>query len=173
MAHFPKLTLVLGGASSGKSHFAESFAAQFDLPKTYIATAQAFDDEMREKIKAHRDDRAGLGWTTIEAPQDLSPLEGLDGVVLVDCLTMWLSNAVMEEAPTEALAETFLDHVKNSAAHVIAVSNEVGMSIVPQTPMGRQFRTLQGRLNAQIAAQADLVVQVTAGLPLVLKGSLP
>ncbi|MEM7242830.1 MAG: bifunctional adenosylcobinamide kinase/adenosylcobinamide-phosphate guanylyltransferase [Pseudomonadota bacterium] len=174
MLDFPKLTLVLGGANSGKSAFAEGFAHQSGLPKTYLATAQAFDAEMARKIAAHQKMRADTNWTTIEKPLDIvGPITKANGVLLVDCLTLWLSNHLMTEAATEGLAADFLDAQSNSAAHVIAVSNEVGLGIVPDNKMARTFRAAQGRLNQEIAAKSDLVVNVVAGLPQVLKGTLP
>ncbi len=167
----PKLTLVLGGARSGKSRFAEGLVAATGLPKTYIATAQAFDHEMAAKIARHRSDR-GAGWVTIEAPLELEAAlcdVPAGGVVMVDCLTLWLSNQMLAGLGSEGL----LSALKGCRSPVVCVSNEVGMGLVPDTPLGREFRDAQGRLNQEVAALADLVVFVAAGLPLVLKGQLP
>ncbi len=163
---FPKLTLVLGGANSGKSAFAERLTRAAGLHKTYVATAQAFDDEMRAKIAKHRADR-GDDWDTVEAPMDIATALGA-GVTLVDCLTLWLSNHILADVDLDTQA--FLTACD---APVVCVSNEAGMGVVPDNAMARKFRSIQGQLNQDIAATADLVVLVTAGIPLVLKGQLP
>ena len=165
---FPKLSLILGGANSGKSAFAEQLVCSSDLTKNYIATAQAFDDEMQKKIEKHQKDRGG-DWNTIEAPIDIFPLPK-EGVTLIDCLTLWLSNNLLEDKDinTENFINACLD-----ANHVVCVSNETGLGVVPDNYLARKFRTAQGQLNQQVAAQSDLVVQVIAGIPLVLKGELP
>ena len=163
---FPKLSLVLGGANSGKSAFAERLTRAAALPKTYVATAQAFDDEMRAKIVKHRVDR-GDDWHTVEAPMDITSALG-DGVTLVDCLTLWLSNHIL--ADIEPDMPTFLAACN---APVVCVSNEAGLGVVPDNAMARKFRSMQGQLNQDFAATADLVVLVTAGIPVVLKGRLP
>ena len=165
---FPKLTLILGGANSGKSAFAEKLVISSGMYKNYIATAQAFDDEMKKKIDKHQKDRGG-NWNTIEAPLDILPLPK-KGIVLIDCLTLWLSNNLLEDKDinTENFINACLD-----ANHVVCVSNETGLGVVPDNYLARKFRTAQGQLNQQVAAQSDLVVQVIAGIPLVLKGELP
>ncbi|MCF2869640.1 bifunctional adenosylcobinamide kinase/adenosylcobinamide-phosphate guanylyltransferase [Octadecabacter sp. G9-8] len=171
----PSLTLVLGGAASGKSSFAETLCFQSSKPRVYIATAQAFDDEMRDKISDHRDMR-GSNWLTVEAPLDLHmPLtERLDSeIVLLDCATLWLSNVLLADGDMAAACETLLFDLAACPAQVIVVSNEVGTGIVPDNALARRFRNAQGRLNQMLAAQAGLVVQVVAGLPQVLKGTLP
>ena len=171
----PKFTLVIGGARSGKSSFAEGLAKASSRPRRYIATAQAWDDEMQARIDQHRDQRGG-GWMTVEAPLDLKAAlaDAQSGeVVLVDCATLWLSNQLLAEADLAAEAALLLAAVATCAAEVIVVSNEVGWSIVPDNPLARAFRDAQGRLNQEMAAQADLVVAVMAGLPIVLKGILP
>lgn len=168
------LTFVLGGANSGKSNFAETLCFQTQKPRVYIATAQAFDDEMRAKISAHQDQR-GDGWTTIEAPLDVAvALDSCtkDQIVLLDCATLWLTNQLMAEADLDSVTDGLIDALSRCAAQVIVVSNEVGNGIVPENAMARRFRGAQGRLNQRLAAQADLVVQVIAGLPQVLKGQL-
>lgn len=164
------VTLVLGGARSGKSRHAESLAHG---ERHYIATAQPFDDEMRVRIDAHQKQR-GDGWTTHEElfglPRKLAEVDGAARFILVDCLTLWLSNLMLAErdwnGPTTALCGV----LQRMQADVVLVSNEVGMGIVPDTPLGRAFRDAQGSLNQQVAKVADRVVFVAAGLPLVLKG---
>lgn len=171
----PKLSIILGGARSGKSAFAERLVESFGLQKTYIATAQAFDDEMRVKISQHQVDR-GDGWTTIEAPLDLKPalLDLPDNsIVLIDCLTLWLSNHILADNDIDAETKVLLATLDQISAPVVCVSNEVGMGLVPETALGRQFRDAQGRLNQNIAKQSDLAVFIAAGLPMVLKGQLP
>lgn len=171
----PKLTLVLGGAASGKSRFAEGLTSAPGKTRCYIATAQAFDDEMQEKIAQHQRDR-GTNWHTIEAPFDLPDAIGRaprDGVILIDCLTLWLTNHLLRETADGTLFSDFLNAANECTTPIVTVSNEVGHGIVPDNRLSRQFRALQGQLNQRVAAQADLVVQVTAGLPLALKGQLP
>ena len=171
----PKFTLVIGGARSGKSGFAEGLAIASRRARRYIATAQAWDDEMRARIARHRDQR-GDGWLTVEAPLDLASALAQatsDEVVLVDCATLWLSNQLLADADLATEAKVLLTAVTDCTAPVIVVSNEVGWSIVPDNALARRFRDAQGRLNQQMAAQADLVVAVMAGLPIVLKGHLP
>jgi adenosylcobinamide kinase/adenosylcobinamide-phosphate guanylyltransferase len=170
-----KLTLVVGGAASGKSAFAEALVMDTQKPRFYLATAQAFEDEMHAKIERHKDVR-GSGWTTIEAPLDLAPALSTanpDHIILLDCATLWLSNHLLSGHDLTAQSDTLLDNLSICAAPVVVVSNEVGAGIVPDNALSRQFREAQGRLNQRLAAQADLVVTVIAGLPLALKGTLP
>lgn len=171
----PPLTLILGGASSGKSAFAENLVTGTRRPRHYVATAQAFDDEMKAKIAAHRETR-GADWITHDAPLNvgaaLVTAEATD-VVLLDCATMWLSNHLLAESDLEAASDAFLSAVEACAAPVVVVSNEVGHGVVPEYKLGRRFRDAQGRLNQALAARAELCVFVTAGLPMVLKGTLP
>jgi len=174
-ASLPALTLVLGAAASGKSAFAERLLAASGRRLTYIATAQAFDEEMRVKIAAHRARRAS-GWTTVEAPFDLcEPLAEAEpeGAVLIDCATLWLTNHLIAEHDLVTEESRLLHAIRDAAAPVVVVSNEVGAGIVPENALARRFRAAQGRLNQSLAARADLVVTVIAGLPLVLKGELP
>lgn len=168
-----KRTFVLGGAASGKSAYAEALCLQSDSPLFYVATAQAFDDEMRAKISEHRA-RRGAEWTTIEAPLDLpAALEGRDAgdTVLIDCATLWLSNLLLADADLGQASARLLAALQACPATIVVVSNEVGQGIVPESALGRAFRNAQGRLNQQLAAECDTVVQVIAGLPNVLKGS--
>ncbi|WP_315837118.1 bifunctional adenosylcobinamide kinase/adenosylcobinamide-phosphate guanylyltransferase [Bradyrhizobium prioriisuperbiae] len=166
-------TLVLGGARSGKSSFAEKLITDSGLSKIYLATATADDDEMRERIERHRAQR-GEGWRTIEAPLDLVETlarEGRDGVVLVDCLTLWLSNLMHAGRDAARESQRLATWLTVSPGPVVLVSNEVGLGLVPETPLGRSFRDAQGRLNQIIAAAVPDVAFVAAGLPLWLKCS--
>lgn len=172
---YPDLTFVLGGAASGKSAFAEQLIVSSGKRRVYLATSQVFDDEMRDKVRRHIAQR-GAGWETIEAPFDLAPaLSNLtaDQVCLIDCATMWLTNHLLAENDLEVAQSALLQALESCRAPIVIVSNEVGHGIVPNNALSRQFREAQGRLNIALAAQADLAVQVTAGLPLVLKGQLP
>lgn len=169
----PHLTLLLGGAASGKSAFAEALVSETERRQIYIATAQGFDNEMKEKISQHQAMR-GEDWHTIEAPLDPSPALAAatrDEIVLLDCATLWLTNVMLAELPWEKETDRFLDALRNCAAPVVVVSNETGMGIVPDHPLGRAFRNAQGRLNQRLANQADRVALVVAGLPLSLKGA--
>ncbi len=171
----PPLTLVLGGAASGKSDYAERLVAATGRPMLYVATAQAHDAEMADKIARHKA-RRGAEWRTIEAPLDATPaLAAADAseVVLFDCATMWLSNHLFAEAHLPDAEARLLSALSGCAAPVVMVSNEVGASIVPENALARRFRQAQGELNQQLARHADGVVTVMAGLPLVLKGALP
>jgi adenosylcobinamide kinase/adenosylcobinamide-phosphate guanylyltransferase len=171
----PRLSFVIGGARSGKSGLAERLATGSTRPRRYIATAEAWDDEMRARIARHRADR-GAGWETVEAPLDLCAAlagAGPDQVVLVDCATLWLTNHLLADHDLEAETASLLAALAACPAPVIMVSNEVGWGIVPDNALARTFRDAQGRLNQRLAAQADLVVGVMAGLPMVLKGRMP
>ncbi|MFN3625537.1 MAG: bifunctional adenosylcobinamide kinase/adenosylcobinamide-phosphate guanylyltransferase [Hyphomicrobium sp.] len=169
MTVLPRLTLVLGGARSGKSHHAELLVMQTPAPWTYLATAEALDEEMRERIAHHRN-RRDARWLTRDAPLDLpNVLAELSGPVLVDCLTLWLSNVMLAERDVDAESEKLLGALAMAPGPVVAVSNEVGLGLVPETALGRAFRDAQGRLNQRIAAAADRVLFMAAGLPLSLK----
>lgn len=169
------LTLILGGAASGKSAYAERCALKSGRRPVYVATAQAYDAEMQAKIDAHRASR-GAGWETIEEP--LNPAVALDGIaadhiVLIDCATLWLSNVMLGDGDVGAATDTLVAGLAACRAPCIIVSNETGMGLVPDTRLGRDFRNAQGRLNQTLAAAAHTVVFVAAGLPLSLKGNLP
>ena len=171
----PPLTLVIGGARSGKSAFAEGLVTGSGRPRRYIATAEAWDDEMRDRIARHRADR-GTGWITVEAPLDLvAALAAVraEEAVLVDCATLWLTNHLLADHDIAAETGRLLAALSACPAPVVIVSNETGWGIVPENALARRFRDEQGRLNQRLAAEADLVVAVMAGLPMVLKGRLP
>ena len=171
----PGLTLLIGGAASGKSRMAETLAERHGKTKVYLATAQVFDDEMAEKVERHKNRRSS-GWITVETPMNAADeLRGAAAdVVLLDCATLWLTNQMLAETPrlAEAQAE-LLDGLRACPAPVLVVSNEVGDGIVPENALARAFREAQGALNIALAAEADLVIRMTAGLPLVLKGQMP
>jgi adenosylcobinamide kinase/adenosylcobinamide-phosphate guanylyltransferase len=169
------MTLVVGGARSGKSTLAERIVRAGGGRPIYIATAEAWDDEMRDRIARHRTDR-GEGWHTLEAPRDLSGALGSVGAgdaVLIDCATLWLSNVMLADADVPAAVSGLLAALHACAARVVVVSNEVGQGIVPENALARRFRDEQGRLNQRLAAQSDCVLSVIAGLPLLLKGDMP
>ncbi|NPD14181.1 bifunctional adenosylcobinamide kinase/adenosylcobinamide-phosphate guanylyltransferase [Xinfangfangia sp. D13-10-4-6] len=172
---FPPLTLITGGARSGKSAWAEALARHSGLRRRYIATAQAFDAEMAERIRQHQTDR-GPDWETFETPFDAAPALAAapaDSVTLFDCATLWLTNHLLAENDLAQETKVLLIALAAAQGPVIMVTNEVGQGIVPADALSRRFRDAQGRLNQQLAAQADLVVAVMCGLPLALKGSLP
>ena len=170
-----KLSLVIGGAASGKSAFAEGLVtAACDRP-VYLATSQIFDDEMGAKVARHREMR-GANWITIEEPLDIAAAlaRAPEGVpVLLDCATLWLTNVMLGDHDTDRAETAFLSAITGAGRPVVVVSNETGAGIVPDNALARRFRNAQGKLNQAIAARADLVVTVIAGLPLVLKGQLP
>jgi adenosylcobinamide kinase/adenosylcobinamide-phosphate guanylyltransferase len=168
----PRLTLILGGARSGKSREAETLVTTLPPPWRYVATAQALDEEMRQRIALHRE-RRRAGWETHEAPLDLvgiiRELAQDAAPILVDCLTLWLSNLLLGGHDIEA-AITGLESVLDDAwAPVVAVSNEVGLGIVPENALARRFRDEAGRLNQRLAARADRVLLMVAGLRLEVK----
>ncbi|MCC6008356.1 MAG: bifunctional adenosylcobinamide kinase/adenosylcobinamide-phosphate guanylyltransferase [Rhodobacteraceae bacterium] len=171
----PSLTLVIGGAAAGKSRFAEGLVCIDGRQRVYLATAQAFDAEMSDRITRHRQER-GPDWVTFEeplAPWEVLRARGPSQIVLLDCATLWLSNVILANHDWETSADLLEAGLDNCPCPVVIVSNEVGQGIVPATPLGRAFRDAQGRLNQRLAARAGLVLQVVAGLPLVLKGTLP
>jgi adenosylcobinamide kinase / adenosylcobinamide-phosphate guanylyltransferase len=169
-------TLVLGGARSGKSAFAENLVSDSGLKRIYLATATAEDDEMKARVAQHRAQR-GQGWTTIEEPLalvDALTREATHGrAVLVDCLTLWLSNLMLAERDPDVETRRLTRFLGVAKYPVVFVSNEVGLGLVPETPLGRRFRDAQGRLNQTIAFCVPNVVFIAAGLPLWLKKSSP
>ncbi len=174
--HFRR-ALILGGARSGKSSYSLELAKHFPPPRLYLATAEAGDEEMAARIAQHRRDR-GAGWETQEVPLDLAAAiaqaQGRYGVILVDCLTLWLTNRLLRGQDAAALKKVILelaDTVGQATAPTILVSNEVGWGIVPENPLAREFRDWAGWLHQLLAASADLVVLLVAGLPLTLKAA--
>lgn len=171
---FPRRTLVLGGVRSGKSAFAETLVLASGLEPVYVATAQALDAEMIDRIQAHRARRGGR-WTTIEEPLALAEL--LDEVVLperavlVDCLTLWLTNLMMADRSVPQACDRLVATLARLRGPVVLVSNEVGMGIVPMNALSRAFADHAGRLHQRIAAEAERVVLMAAGLPLDLKAA--
>jgi adenosylcobinamide kinase/adenosylcobinamide-phosphate guanylyltransferase len=166
--------LVLGGARSGKSAYAERLVAESGLERVYVATAEPGDPEMAERIAHHRSRRGG-DWRTVEEAaqlEDVLEAEAREGrAILVDCLTLWLSNLMLAGLEVEARSQRLSLLISRLPGLLVLVSNEVGLGVVPDTPLGRRFRDAQGRLNQAMAAVADRVVFIAAGLPLVLKGA--
>lgn len=173
------ITLVLGGARSGKSSYAEKLAMESGLPVTYIATAQVFDDEFKARVQHHKD-RRPAGWTLVEEPhhlaQTIARLAKPNQCLIVDCLTIWLAQWICADCNPpknsnwQQEREAFLRLLPTLAGTIILVSNEVGMGIVPLGEINRQFQDEQGRLNQAVAEIANSVVFIAAGLPLKLKG---
>lgn len=170
MSSLAPSTLVLGGARSGKSVYAEGLLAQG--PALYLATGQAFDDEMAERIHLHRD-RRGPQWDTVEEPLELAAAldRALDPArpVLVDCLTLWISNLMHAERDVDSETGALCEVLARPRGPVVLVSNEVGLGLVPDNRLARQFRDHQGRVNQRVAQTCRRVVFVAAGLPLFLK----
>lgn len=165
----PRLTLVLGGARSGKSLYAEGLVMRAPPPWTYVATAEALDEEMRARIAHHRK-RRDANWRTLEAPLDLvGVVAQTSGPALIDCLTLWLSNVLLAGRDVQTESERLLAAMATAPGPLVTVSNEVGLGLVPETALGRAFRDAQGRLNQAVAAVADRVIFMAAGLPLNLK----
>ena len=163
---------VIGGARSGKSRYAQARAEAAGGDPVFIATAEAFDDEMRERIARHKADR-DTRWTTVEAPRELpaavDALNGAGAVVLVDCLTLWVSNLLLAGADIERAGRQLCDAITRFDGTLILVANEVGLGIVPDNALARAFRDSAGLLNQSVAEVVQEVVLLTAGLPLTLK----
>lgn len=166
------ILLVLGGARSGKSRHAQRQAEETGLIPIFVATAQAFDAEMADRIARHRTDR-GPEWETVEAPFELAEViarrAAPDKVLLVDCLTLWASNLLVAEHDADAATAALVEALCKAAGPVILVSNEVGLGIVPDNALARRFRDLAGTINQRVAEAADEVRFIAAGLPLRLK----
>jgi adenosylcobinamide kinase/adenosylcobinamide-phosphate guanylyltransferase len=164
------VTLLLGGARSGKSRHAEELMTRLAAPWTYVATGEAHDDEMRARIAEHRA-RRGDGWRTVDAPLDLAgAIAAASGnAVLVDCLTLWLSNLLHAERDIEAETAALEAALARARVPVFLVSNEVGLGIVPDNALARRFRDEAGRLHQRLATRADRVLFMVAGLPMVVK----
>ncbi len=172
-----KHTLILGGAKSGKSSLALEMANRFDGRRVFVATAQAGDSEMQERIRRHQAER-GPQWTTLEEPLDLRTTlqnaDSEDAVLVVDCLTLWLSNLLtVAQLPVDEVSRRGRDLaalLPGLQGRVILVANEVGLGIVPENALARLYRDQAGALNQELAKVCGRVVFVAAGLPLVLKG---
>jgi adenosyl cobinamide kinase/adenosyl cobinamide phosphate guanylyltransferase len=167
----PLLTLILGGARSGKSRHAEALVTALPPPWAYVATAQAFDPEMTARIAAHRAARR-VGWRTVEAPLDVAGALTAAGAVpaLVDCLTLWLSNLMLGAHDVATATQALHAALDAREAPTVLVGNEVGLGIVPDNALARAFRDEAGRLHQALAARADRVLFMVAGLALVVKG---
>jgi adenosylcobinamide kinase/adenosylcobinamide-phosphate guanylyltransferase len=168
----PKLTLVLGGARSGKSRHAESLVTALPPPWHYVATAQAFDAEMEERIALHRS-RRGEGWVTSDAPltlpEAIRDLGAGEAPILVDCLTLWVTNLILAERDVRAAGAALAEAIAAGRAPVVLVSNEVGLGIVPDNALARRFRDEAGLLHQMLAARAERVLFMVAGLPMAVK----
>jgi len=172
--------LILGGARSGKSRYAEQRASALELPVTYIATAQVYDDEFAKRVAHHKDQRP-KHWTVIESPIHLAKTlrenDQPEQCIIVDCLTLWLAQCICDdcELPEQVAwqdeRQALLETLPTLQSEVVLVSNEVGMGIVPLGEINRQFQDEQGRLNQAVAQLTDKVTFVAAGLPLILKGT--
>ena len=166
------MVLILGGARSGKSGFALKTASAIPGRKAFIATAQALDDEMEQRIARHKAERSAE-WQSFEEPLYLGDLiariqETYD-VLLIDCLTLWITNILLGNNDIEGLAQLLLDALSACRSSVFVVSNEVGLGIVPDNRLTREFRDIAGTLNQKVAAVADEVYFMAAGLPLKIK----
>jgi adenosylcobinamide kinase/adenosylcobinamide-phosphate guanylyltransferase len=171
----PRLIVIGGGARSGKSRFAVTHAEALGARRLFVATAERSDDEMRERIARHRADRAGTGFDTLEEPRALP--EALDAdrahdVILVDCLTIWISNLLVDGATADTVQDriaALLAALARRRAHIVIVSNEVGMGLVPETPLGRVFRDLTGLAHQRLAVVADELYLAAMGVLLRLR----
>lgn len=161
--------IVLGGVRSGKSRRAQALAEQCDGKRIFIATAQAFDEEMRQRIAQHQADR-DESWSTVEAPIELvatiGEMDATDSIILVDCLTLWLSNLLLAEHDLEKECAALTSLVKELSGRIIFVSNEVGLSVVPDNALARQFRDAAGLLNQQLAQTCEQAEFMVAGFPI-------
>lgn len=164
--------LILGGARSGKSRLALALAENETRHCHFVATAEVVDDEFSERIQKHRQERDSR-WQTIETPLELvETLQQLDQpniIIVVDCLSVWLGNLMHHQKPHDRYLQDLLSFLPTAKAEIRFVSNEVGLGLVPETPMGRVFRDLQGRINQDIASLADQVQLVVAGIPVQVK----
>jgi len=167
-----RAVLVLGGARSGKSRYAQGLAEASAPERLFLATAEPGDDEMAARIARHRADR-GEGWATREEPLELPAAlraEARPGrIVLIDCITLWLGNLMAARRDLAREIADLVGEIARLEGPVVFVSNEVGSGIVPATPLGREFRDWQGRANQEIAAACDAVVFMAAGLPMLLR----
>ncbi len=174
-----RLALILGGARSGKSRYALGLAARCPAPRLFVATGEPRDAEMEARIEAHQRER-GSHWATREVPRELAAAlneaQGHYGVVVVDCLTMWVSNLLLMENASpgsiQTAGENLISTLAQTSTPTILVSNEVGWGIVPDNPLARKFRDQAGWLHQRLAQVADLVVLVVAGVPMLIKSAL-
>jgi adenosylcobinamide kinase / adenosylcobinamide-phosphate guanylyltransferase len=174
-----RVALILGGARSGKSRYGLGLAARGPAPRLFVATCEPRDAEMEARIDAHQRER-GSDWTTREVPLELAAaLSGAQdhyGVILVDCLTMWVSNLMLQAGASPGSIQSAGEHLAatlaETATPTILISNEVGWGVVPDHPLGREFRDQAGWLHQRLAQVADLVVLVVAGVPLLLKSGI-
>ena len=171
-----RLIFVTGGCRSGKSQFALDYANRHFRKKVYLATCEVLDEEMAKRIEDHKKKR-GMDWQTVEEPIKIAEAIGQHGksveVVLLDCVTLWLSNLLMRQKNDHEIVKEvggLIDTVKQSQASIIFVSNEVGMGLVPVEPLGRRFRDLAGMANQKIAEVAQTVIFMVSGIPMFLKG---
>jgi len=173
---FPRIVLITGGARAGKSRYAERLMAARPARHAVVATGTAGDAEMAERIARHKAER-DKSWEVIEQPISvraaLRSAARPDRIVLLDCLTLWISNLMAERREIEIEVSGLVGTLQNAAGPVIVVSNEVGLGIVPDNALARAFRDNLGRANQAVAAAADCVLFMAAGLPIVLKGELP
>ncbi len=171
-----KITLITGGARSGKSRYALNIAAEYKN-KVFLATAMAIDDEMAKRIQAHKEER-DASYVTAEEPYDLAPVlknigSSID-CVIIDCITVWLGNLVYkhgDEIKEFEEVRDFLDHIGKCSADLIVVTNEVGTGIIPDNKLAREYRDYSGIINQKIASHADEVILMVSGQPLVVKGN--
>ena len=172
---FPNLTLVTGGLSSGKSLWAENFVNKANKQKVYVATAQPLDEELKQKIKLHQS-RRGQDWQLLEEPftnGEFFCQFGEEDLILLECLSTWLGNLLYRNFQLEEHLEKFLENLANSKANIVVVTVETGLGVIPKDATSRTFVKELGNLNQSIAKLSDLVVLVTAGIPLAIKGDLP
>jgi adenosylcobinamide kinase/adenosylcobinamide-phosphate guanylyltransferase len=168
--------LVLGGTRSGKSAYALQRAQEWESRLVYLATAEGKDEEMKKRIARHRARRRSRRWETIEEPLEvvwqLKELDGSIGAVVLDCVTLWVSNALLthQQEQLENQVAELVEEIPLFPFHFLAVSNEVGLGLVPDTPLGREYRDLLGTINQQLAKACKEVVFMAAGLPMKLKG---
>ena len=165
-------TLILGGARSGKSRYALELGESCSEDRVFVATAQGFDEGMRERIARHRSDR-DFSWRTVEELVEVWDVIGAEDrvgrVIVLDCLTLWLNNLMLDGRDVEADLERLVVCLEGVTGDVILVSNEIGLGLVPDTELGREFRDLHGRMNQAVAAVCDRVLFMVAGLPVVVK----
>ncbi|MDQ7837557.1 MAG: bifunctional adenosylcobinamide kinase/adenosylcobinamide-phosphate guanylyltransferase [Thermodesulfobacteriota bacterium] len=170
-----KTILVTGGCRSGKSRFALDYANRHFTSRLYLATGQALDEEMKERIRNHRKDR-GQAWRTVEEPMNIARAIDQEaataGIILIDCITMWVSNMLFQNMPEEEIMHSvgaLAEKIHKPLCSFILVTNEVGAGIVPENRLARRFRDLSGMVNQKLAACADEVYWLVAGIPIKIK----